>query len=100
MSIPVELPASVEPRDRDLKYSARRFSGEFPQIEAAKHFAAIAGSALSFGVYGCRAGAMPTEFTAALASAGHAARDALKEAMRLIEAIEEIEREEIEKNVG
>lgn len=94
MSVPVKLPDTVEPRDGSLKYGAREFSGELPQIEAAKHFAGVALCALRFGVYGCHAGAMPTEFTAALAAAGHRARAALEVAARLIEEIEEIERKE------
>jgi hypothetical protein len=95
-----ELPDGVEARDVDLKYAARRFRGEFPQIEAAKHFALVALGALHFGPYGCHAGVMPDQFTKALALGGHRAREALKAAIKLIDEIEEIERKEIAKNVG
>lgn len=100
MTVPAAIPANVEARDTDLKYGARRFNGELPQIEAAKHFAGIALFALKFGPYGCHAGAMPTEFTSALAAAGHRARAALEVAYRLIEEIEQIERKEAAKDVG
>jgi hypothetical protein len=98
MIVPVELPEGVERRDSSLKYVARKFDGELAQIEAAKHFASLALSALRFGPYGCHAGAMPTEFAASLAMKGHRARVGLTLAIKLIDEIETIEREEAAKN--
>jgi hypothetical protein len=98
MIAPAELPANIEPRDADLKYGARRFNGELPQIEAAKHFASLALGALHFGPYGCQAGVMPDPFSKALALGGHRAREALKVAIKLIDDLEKIERMEAAKN--